>query len=60
MATTLRSLWVWCAVATLIVENVSAELRPALLGMATQLAAELTDADRAALWAEVATELAGE
>jgi hypothetical protein len=48
------------AVAGLIVENVSPELRPALLGMATQLSAELPDPDRAALWAEIASELTGE
>jgi hypothetical protein len=47
-------------VAGLIVENVSAELRPALLSIATQMAAELSDPDRAALWAEVAAELTGE
>jgi hypothetical protein len=48
------------ATAQFIVENVSAELRPALLEIASQLADELPDPDRAALWAEVAAELAAE
>jgi hypothetical protein len=48
------------ATAQFIVENVSAELRPALLEIASQLAGELPDPDRAALWAEVAAELSGE
>jgi hypothetical protein len=47
------------AVAQLIVDSVSAEQYPALLAIATQMAAELADPERAALWAEVAAELSG-
>jgi len=47
------------ATAALIVEYVSPELRPALLEIATQLADELPDRQRAALWAEVEAELLG-
>jgi hypothetical protein len=47
-------------IAQLVVDSVSAELRPALLGIATQLEAELPDPDRAALWADIADRLEGE
>ncbi len=47
------------ATAALIVEYVSPELRPGLLWLATQLADELPDRQRAALWAEVEAELLG-
>ena len=48
------------ATAALIVEHVSPARRPALLLMASELAAELTDPQRAALWEEVEAELLSE
>jgi hypothetical protein len=42
------------SVAQFIVDSASLDTRPALLALATQMAAELPDPERAALWAEVA------